>query len=171
MFLARAETAQSLIVRWHSRIMRTHTSDLRTVRKIKAVPELCASNFQCHICVCLPNAYELLCFFSLALCVCVSYFIICCFSFVMGTHVFCTNLCNGKSYLVSIMLKSDFCNCGCRGNCTLYEIQSAIAHFCAAWAHGVSQSDMLSPHLHTTGMDTLCNSPSLYTHDVEICFS
>ena len=51
--------------------------------------------------------------------------------------LFVTNLITGFSQLCCIMLKSEFCNCGCRGQCTLFEIHDVLQHFLAAWAQGI----------------------------------
>ena len=51
--------------------------------------------------------------------------------------IFFTNLVTGLSALCAVFLKSDFCDCGCRGQCTLFEVHDALAHFLVAWAHGL----------------------------------
>ena len=50
--------------------------------------------------------------------------------------IFCTNSLTGRSELCCLLLKSDLCDCGCRGQCTIHELQDCLAHFCTAWAHG-----------------------------------
>jgi hypothetical protein len=50
--------------------------------------------------------------------------------------VFITNLITGRSHLCAILLKSDMCGCGCRGQCTNFEIQSVLGHFLRAFAFG-----------------------------------
>ncbi len=49
--------------------------------------------------------------------------------------IFITNLLTGISALCAILLKSEFCQCGCRGQCTLFEFHSALGNFLGAWAH------------------------------------
>ena len=50
--------------------------------------------------------------------------------------IFMTNSLTGLSELIALLLKSDLCDCGCRGQCTVRELQDALKHFLIAWAHG-----------------------------------
>lgn len=43
----------------------------------------------------------------------------------------------GKIYMTSILLKSDFCQCGCRGYCTVEAIQKWLVFHCYWWAKGL----------------------------------
>lgn len=44
---------------------------------------------------------------------------------------------SGKIYLVAVCLKSDMCQCGCRGYCSVNAFQTWLIHHCCWWAKGM----------------------------------